>query len=427
MTNPLTERFGSELVIKNVIIGGNLNLAVIRGFASLDQLAYISAPDVYNQLTNEFGTQRFPDKNHAAAVLDYALTAVGVEPQTSPRAFPEILLNARDASVVGLKIHGSAGEVEFDSNNLDQDVVMGDLILHTGTIDFGREKDPQISRVDGNHRLLTVIKQVEEDPDTEFPIVPFAMFVGLSADQERALFRDVNGEQKPMQTAHLDSIKLRLQGPGKLLQSETGVALWLARQLTLEGYPFEGQVYFGGDKKVFKEANLPVPPVAINALKGAVQTTLKDSRQIDTLYENSLIDGEVSELTDAARLINAKRALEMLSRYWNAVRIAFPEAWQDRSKYILMQAIGLNGFSRLGAVVIDDLIQKRTVQVENFNLIMQHVATQVSLSRDDWEGYAGLAGAKKVFGALKEATVQGFDKTIVLHQLEDQEPSQLND
>ena len=426
MTNQLTDRFGSELTIENVIVGSNLNLAVIRGFARLDELAFISAPDVYNQVNNEFGTQRSPDKSHAAQVLDYALTAVGIDPQASPRAFPEILLNARDASVVGLKVHGSTGEIEFNSNNAEQDVVLGNLILHTSTIDFGRDRDPQISRVDGNHRLLNVIKLVEEDPETEFPIVPFAMFVGLSADQERALFRDVNGEQKPMQTAHLDTIKLRLQGPGKLLQSETGIALWLARQLTLAGYPFENQVYFGGDKKVFKEIGVAVPPVAINSLKGAVQATLKDSRQIDTLYASSLVNGEVNELSDQERLDNAKLALEMLSRYWNAVRVAFPEAWQDRTNYILMQAIGLNGFSRLGAIVIDDLIQKKTVSRENFNQVLKHVASKVNLDRSDWEGYAGLAGAKKVYEALKEATTQDFDKTVVIDQLIHPDVSQLD-
>ena len=83
MTNRVVERFGREIVIKDVVVGKNLNVMVIRGFATLDQLAYISAPDVYNQLTNPLGTQRDPDQTHARQVLEYAITSLGEEPDTS--------------------------------------------------------------------------------------------------------------------------------------------------------------------------------------------------------------------------------------------------------------------------------------------------------------------------------------------------------
>ena len=84
MNNETVERFGREIVIKEVLVGKNLNVQVIRGFATLDQLAFISAPDVYNQLTNALGTQRDPDLNHARQVLDYAITSLSEEPETSP-------------------------------------------------------------------------------------------------------------------------------------------------------------------------------------------------------------------------------------------------------------------------------------------------------------------------------------------------------
>ena len=424
MTNRVVERFGREIVIKDVVVGKNLNVMVIRGFATLDQLAYISAPDVYNQLTNPLGTQRDPDQTHARQVLEYAITSLGEEPDTSPRAFPEIILNARDKSVVSLTLGHAENEIEFSSSNSDEgSSFIGNLTVHANLIDADRERDPQISRVDGNHRLLMVAKRAEEDPDEVFPSVPFSLFVGLTADQERALFRDINGEQKSMDTAHLDTIKLRLQGPAQLLQTESGQALWIAKELSSSGYPFDGLIFFGGDKKVFKQAGMSVPPVKINALKTAIQTTLKESKQM-----SSLLDSDADEVPTEETLVkNAKARLVLLDRYWSAVRANFPEAWQDRTNFVLMQAIGLNAFSRLGGAVIDDLLEKQKFDKKDFDQVLKHIASKVDLQRGAWEGMAGLAGAKMVFKKLYEARTDGFDKTVILGGLLEEPSSPLDE
>lgn len=423
MTNEITERFGREIVIKDVVVGKNLNIGVIRGFATLDQLAYISAPDVYNQLTNPLGTQRDPDLNHARDVLDYAITALSQEPETSPRAFPEIILNARDKSVISLVSNHGESEVDFYSGTNEDDLLfVGTLTIHTNLLNNTEGEPPQISRVDGNHRLLMVGKRIEEDPEETFPIVPFSLFVGLNADQERSLFRDINGEQKKMDTAHLDTIKLRLQGPGTLLRTETGEALWIAEKLSSEGYPFEKLIFFGGDKKPFKQAGMSVPPVKINALKSAVQTTIKMSNQIDTIS----ILSEEDNPSEESLLTNAKNKLVLLTWYWTAVRNNFPEAWQDRTNYVLLQAIGLNAFSRLGAQVIDHLIENKKVDKKEFDQVLKHVASKVDISKTAWQGYAGLAGANKVFQALNEARVEGFDKTVILAALHSEDESPLD-
>lgn len=415
MSSEITERFGREIIIKDVIVGKNLNVSVIRGFATLDQLAYISAPDVYNQLTNQLGTQRDPDLAHARDVLEYAITSLSEEPETAPRAFPEIILNARDRSVISLSRGNSESDIEFTSiSPEEEEFFTGTLTIHTTFIDTLRDKDPQISRVDGNHRLLLTAKRAEEDPEEVFPSVPFSLFVGLTADQERALFRDINGEQKSMDTAHLDTIKLRLHRTGLLLQSENGQALWIAQQLSTEGYPFEQLVFFGGDKREFKKQGMSVPPVKINALKSAVHTTLKDSKQMSSLF--SVDESEIP--TEESRLQDAKNKLILISRFWMGVRNNFPEAWQDRTNYVLLQAIGLNAFSRLGAVVIDDLVQNAKVQQKDFDQMMKHIASKVNISREAWQGYAGLAGAKQVFNALYNARSEGFNKTLILDELQ---------
>jgi len=417
MVNDVVMRFGKELLIKDVLVGKNLNVWVIRGYATLDQLAYISVPDVYNQLTNPFGTQRNPDRSHAKQVLEYALSALDEEPESSPRAFPEIILNARDVNVISIFRGASDEEVEFSSNSSSDDSTFhGHLKIRTDNLNQSGDRTPQISRVDGNHRLLMVKDWAESEPDEEFPVVPFALFIGLTSDQERALFRDINGEQKSMDTAHLDTIQLKLKPSDQLLGTESGAALWIADNLAGTGQPFENLVFYGGDKKGFKDMGQQVPPIKINALKSAVLTTLRDSKQMALDAEDTSID-EMSK---------SKMKLNLLSRYWNAVKKAFPDAWQDKKSYILLQAIGLNAFSRLGAVVIDELMEKQTPEPSEFDLILKHVASKVDLHRDNWLGMAGLAGAKQVFNELYKAKNSDYNMTVLMEKLLDKEVSPLD-
>jgi hypothetical protein len=109
------------------------------------------------------------------------------------------------------------------------------------------------------------------------------------------------------------------------------------------------------------------------------------------------------------------------------VKTAFPEAWQDRTNFILLQAIGLNAFSRLGAVVIDDLVAKHTVDESDFDQVLRHIASKVDIRRTSWLGMAGLAGAKQVFQALYKAKGEDFDRTVILEALEDSVESPLDE
>lgn len=104
-------RLGNTLEISNVTVGKNLNIAVIRGFARLDELALISRADVFDQKINPLGTQRNPSKPHAKQVLEYALGSLEQPANTSPHAFPEIILNARDVSAIRLFVGNDKEEV----------------------------------------------------------------------------------------------------------------------------------------------------------------------------------------------------------------------------------------------------------------------------------------------------------------------------
>jgi hypothetical protein len=399
------DRYGAEVDLDHCILGGNLNLVVVRGFARLDLLAAISDPDVYDQILNPLGTQRMLEKSHATAAVEYALESVQAASETDPRAFPEIILNARDRSVLSLFTEGEEStEIEFTSTEYaDYESRPVRLRIDLQSISETEEgAPPKISRVDGNHRLSQALPQEGDDLET-FPVVPFALFVGLSDDQERALFRDINGTQKPMQTAHLDSIRLKLEGSGTLLQSEAGRALWIARQLSEGGRAFEGKVFFGGNTKGPKSLTGVVPPIRINTLKGAIQTTLREAPRVEVDF---LFNGQApgTDPENASPLVDEDSALQvvlLLDRFWTAVKNAYPLPWQDRANYILLQAIGLTAFSRLAANVIQELAyEKMSVDQSDFDLVLHTVASKVALDRDSFPGIAGLAGAKVVYQKL---------------------------
>jgi DGQHR domain-containing protein len=415
----IIERFGSEVELVHCVLGGNLNLSVIRGFARLDLLAAISRPDVYDQVLNPLGTQRMLEKSHASQAVEYAIEALTSPADTDPRAFPEIILNARDRSAVSIFDEEEGVEFEVASTDtLGEDTPR--LVRLRFDLDHltaaSQDAPPMISRVDGNHPLSQAIAQDDDDLEA-FPLVPFALFVGLTDDQERAIFRDINGTQKQMQTAHLDTIRLRLEGTGKLLNSEAGRALWLARELSESGHAFEGKVFFGGSPKGPKAEHGVVPPIRINTLKGAIQATLREAQQLEVEFLfNGVVPGTVDEPVEVSEDA-AAQVLLLLDRYWSAVKKAFPTAWDDRRGYILLQSIGITAFSRLAADVIQEQVfEKQKVAQSDFDLVLQTISDKVSLSRDAFPGIAGLAGAKVVYQRLLSAKSQGNINVAAVRQ-----------
>lgn len=403
-----TEAYGSHLQITSCIVGGNLNLGVIRGFAPLDVLADISAADVYDQINNPLGTQRELQNKHAKEATEYALESLERDASNSPRAFPEIILNARDRNVLSIRTQDGE-EITFDSTEGPSGVVqVVDVVVNSRSLDWPKPLyDPQISRLDGNHRLSQIPEIHERGDDTDFPLVPFALFVGLTADQERALFRDINGNQRKMETAHLDTILYRLSRENLLLTSP-GRALWIAEELIKSGEVFSDKVFTGGSKVGTKRSLGQVPPIKISTLKGAVQTTLKEAPKLEAnSFPSGLVaeaasgDSESPQYKELER--NAFLVKELLSRYWQAVKTAFPEAWQDRTSYILLQTIGLTAFSQLGAEVIQERMEDKSYEQSDFDLVLKQIAAKVSLEKSQYAGLAGLAGAKQVFLRLIEA------------------------
>jgi len=372
----------------------------------LDELASIAFADIANDITNPGAPQRLADTTHAREALNYALSAVDNPLETVIRFFPEVILNVTDASV--LKVFTESGdEVKFDSIdglNSDEKVVRIEIDLEK--IDRNLEK-PQISTVDGNHRLISAYEMKLENPDLEFPSVSYAILVGLSKNQETILFRDVNGEHRGMNTSHLAAISYHVEPLQVLLKHTAGQANWLAHKLCEVGQPFHMMVSSYSDKSVYKSQNLAIPPITLQGLKTAVQRTISKSEQLKQgLDSNNALPAQLPQLAEAAAV--------GLSLFWGAVKNNFPEAWQDKKNFILLQSIGLNAFSMLGAEVIDRAVTQDKMGAEDFNLVLKHISAHVDLQKANYEGVAGATGAEKVYKDLFAALSKDMDKTTML-------------
>lgn len=412
MTIDIRKRYGESIVLENCIVGVNLNLVSIRGYARIDILAAISAPDIFDQIHNEHGTQRDLSPKRSREALQYALEAVELSPSTNPRAFTEVILNVRDNSVVHIIDLDGDGEIDFSSTSQIEElgVRRAEVRINLQQMTLPPpEYDPQISRVDGNHRLSMVLEMDQEllDDVDSLPTIAFCLFVGLDPDQERAIFRDINSKQAKMETAHLDQIALRLEGEDLLSgdNPKKDWALWIAKQLTGTGMPFEGLVFFGGSKRGVKSAGLK-PILKINALRDTVRYSIDDvvERQFFIIDPTRAALMTIEE-REKERKSDAQLFTLLLERYWSAVRKAFPEAWQDKREFILFQSIGQMAFGSLAARVIAIAIVEGKFEQSYFDAVMATIAKKIDLSHANpaWEGVAGAVGGKKVLKALEAA------------------------
>lgn len=398
------------------IVGKNLNIWTVRGYSNLNILADISAADEFDKVKNETGTQRDLKTKHSQEAYLYAKESDFVDNLTSPRAFPEITLNARDKNTIVLKLD-NGNEFDFDSSidpGLGDEFVV-QAFVKTSALVFPKPKyNPQISRVDGNHRLSQADSvEIDEENDEVKIRVPFSLYVGLSAEQERTIFSVFNGKHVGMPPAIITSFSIMSKPAEIALTKPIDRSRWLAEQLTRPNYAFYGKVHFGGGKEGAIEEYGSAPTMTIQGLSTGVKFTLDNSSQINSYFFTDLTDEELSseELNSQAkqkeRVDKGYQMLELLNRYWTAVRDAFPLAWEDKKNYILMSSIGINGFSSLAGPVIENLLLvKQTYQYEHFKSVMDYMAANFDASKDSWRGIAGAGGAKMVASKLTSIWAQ---------------------
>lgn len=328
-----------------------LGVDVVRGFARLCDLARISAADVYDAKLNPQGTQRDLSPKHAQEAYEYVRSE-------EMGFFPEIFLAVRRPEAVKLKstsILNAEGGLEL-------------CILYVNRHNIENQKQISISRVDGNHRLYYADGKTDGFPPVE-KIVSFCMALNVSLDEEIRLFRDINKNQRRMNTSHLDNIKARLSTMDSLRISD--VPLYIAKRLASDqDSPLVGLVYDGGKSDVVKF-------IPLRTLKTGIEYMFSRPTRLSALEDPDF-------------------QYKLIRNFFSAVRSWDPDAWKNHREYLMLRGAGLWGICFLGAEVIDRTLARGLFGVGD-QLKVLRSGRSWNWHRDgDFKGFSGRGGALKI-------------------------------
>jgi DGQHR domain-containing protein len=324
-----------------------LGVDVIRGYAPLNDLAVISRADVYDAKTNPTGTQRDLSPKHAREAYLYI--------QTQEKAYwPEIFLCARNPAVVHFEHWPSA------------DGVHGMLIINIESI---RNSDKiSISRVDGNHRLHFASGEFDGFPAVTKP-VSFCLAIGLSLEDEMKIFRDINNNQRRMNTSHLANIEVRLTQDGHLKYRDP--KLYITDKLSKDSRsPFKDIVYSGGRKDINKF-------IPLKSLQSGIEYMFSQPTRLSAFEDPDL-------------------QFAVLCNYFLALKKWEPECWSNPRSYLMLRGAGFWGVCFLAAEVIDRGLKKGHYKVDDlYDILMSGKRWDWSLN-GDFAGFSGRGGAIKI-------------------------------
>lgn len=329
-------------VIHGVVVG----VPVYRGYAKLSDLARISRADVYDKKKNPKGTQRDLSPKHAREAYAYIKTR-------SFAFWPEVFLCARVPNV--LSFTGIPGLPSVGTLSIRRDIA---------------EKSARIaiSRVDGNHRLQYADGRTEGFPAVDKD-VSFCLAYGLTIEQEITLFRDINDNQRKMNTSHLENIEARLTPEQQLKRDEP--ALYIAKSLGEDPEsPLNDRVYYGG-------ARSPGWSIPLKTLKTGIQYMLSRPTKLTALGD---VDAQY----------------RVIRNYFGAVRKWVPAAWDDPKKYLVLRGSGFWGICFIGAEVIDRVLAEGKYRVEDMHRILKSGREWDWSSSGDFQGLGGRGGALKI-------------------------------
>lgn len=351
-------------VVRARVFGVNL----YRGYASLGFLADISKPDIYNQQSNPQGTQRDLNDVHAREAYKYAKERI-------LGFWPEIFLCARDNSV--LTYYPISDEFQ-DCGFIEIDI---DKIKDN-------PKEILISRVDGNHRLHFSNGETKGYPRLD-QNVSFCMSFNLSLEEEILLFKDINKNQRPMNTSHLDTIEVRLTSEEELVKKNP--SLFIANKLSEEASsPLKNLV----SKSTKKTASNFIP---LRSLNVGIEYLLSKSIQLP-------------------RLDNIQAQYKLIENYFNAVKLWQPSPFTEHNNYLMLRGVGLWSICIIGSYIIDTSINNKEFTVDYmFNLLKSGKTWNWSNS-GDFKGYSGRGGAneisKKITREIQSKNGQSIDDMI---------------
>jgi DGQHR domain-containing protein len=344
---------------------------VYRGFANLADLADISKADIYDQQRNPKGTQRDLNTAHARDAYEYIKTRdLGF--------WPEVFLCARKKDV--LTFHPASPEVP--------DLGILEIDVRAAKEGAGMA----ISRIDGNHRLhygdgkQSGYSRIEK-------LVSFCLAYDLTREEEILLFKDINVNQKRMNTSHLDGIEVRLTPEEKLKHRNPD--LYIAQRLSHDSAsPFHGRVFEGGKKPV----GVDIP---LRGLKTGIEYMLTRSTQLP-------------------RLEDAGAQYRVIRNYFDAVKKWQPKAWESPKEYMMLRGSGLWAICFIGAQVIDRTLLQDEFKATEMLTILRSGKDWDWSKKGDFIGLGGRAGAleisirvtSKLQDERRMSTKQLFDKIM---------------
>lgn len=348
-------------VIRSKMLGVN----VYRGFADLSKLSELSKADIYDQEKNPKGTQRDLSIKHAKEAYTYI--------KTNEFGFwPEVFLCARDKKILTY------------SSISDKHPDLGILKIETSNII--KSKKISISRVDGNHRLHYADGK-EKGFSKVNKLVSFCLAFDLSSDEEIQLFKDINKNQKPMNTSHLDRIEVRLSAEDELKKLKPD--LYIAQKLGDDSKsPFKGRIYQGGKKP----AGVDIP---LRGLRTGIQYMFSRTSQL-------------------TRLPNVDAQYIVIRNYFNALKKWQPKAWASMKDYIILRGAGLWSICFLGAQVIDRALLQDKYKVDDLLKILKSGREWDWSKNGNFKGLSGRGGAleisKKIERYLQDENHMSTDK-----------------
>jgi DGQHR domain-containing protein len=258
-----------------------------------------------------------------------------------------------------------------------------------------RDGKVYVSRVDGNHRLFHAAGDERRDP--LLAEVPFQLHVGLTQEQERSLFVDINSNQKGLSSSHLAVMQNRLTA--EEIEIRDHLDRWIASRLSKDSAsPWHGMIHEGGSKRGTRQQGL-TRLVNFASIQSGVSKFLSKSQ-----YIHDLGDAQLQYI--------------VIRNYWQAVKQAFALEWATPKDYLLLKNVGVWSLSILGATIIDRCMPLGKVATDDFAYYLRQARARFDWSKDATgeRAVAGMNGNKAALiiaaEMAQELTAEGGNNMI---------------
>jgi DNA sulfur modification protein DndB len=309
---------------------------VFLGFASGAILSRLSFADVLDEATGA-GYQRRFCKDHSLAFKRY-IQAPGSA--TIPLTF-------------NLRVNQPARWVLEGPRSADS---MAALAVNA-------EGPPALAQVDCQHRL----GYLRESP------IPFAFmaFVGLSVEEEMAIFRDINGKAKGLSSSLLDYTAAKM-AQEDLAEAHPAIALALHLQEDPVS-PWQHRLDLGGER-----TNGMKRMASLRTMQKAIRRFQREAKA-----EHDSVDALSQVLVD----------------FWRAVVRVYPEEWQQSRRHLISKGIGVYSLMSLAGVLLAEArATKRRADQDYFVERLSDFAHHLDWTNSGpMQGFGGAAGADRAF------------------------------